>query len=104
MGAATLCERPAVSRAGSFSQSSAGTSKMDGAAASANAVRQPHACAAGPVIAELSITPTGTAIMKPAMARARCPAGTSAPIQLLAAGAQTASPIPTPKRVAASSV
>jgi hypothetical protein len=35
------------------------------------------------------------------MARARFPAGTTAPIQLFAAGAQTASPIPTPNRVAA---
>ena len=96
--------RPTASRSGSRSHSSAGTSNAAGAAASARAARQPHACAAGPVTAELSITPTGTAIMKPAMARARRPAGTIAPIQLLAAGAQTASPIPTPRRVAASTL
>ena len=44
------------------------------------------------------MTPTGTAIMKPAMARARRLAGTRSPIQLVAAGAHTASPAPTPRR------
>ncbi len=43
--------------------------------------------------------PTGTAIMNPAIARARCDAGTRSPIQLVAAGVHTASPIPTPSRV-----
>jgi len=56
----------------------------------------------GPVTAKLNRPPNGTAIMKPAMARARRPAGTRSPIQLVAAGAHTASPIPTPSRVASS--
>ena len=46
--------------------------------------------------------PTGTAIMKPAIARARREAGTRSPIQLVAAGVHTASPIPTPSRVPSS--
>lgn len=53
-------------------------------------------------MAKLSITPTGTAIMNPAMARARRSAGNRSPIQLVATGAHTASPIPTPMRVAKS--
>ena len=90
----------AAKRTGSGNHSNAGTRTNAGAAASAKATRHPCACATGPVMAKLSITPTGTAIMKPAMARARRAAGTRSPIQLVAAGAQTASPIPTPRRVA----
>lgn len=71
-------------------------------AASTVAMRQPWACATAPLMAELSMMPTGTAVMKPAMARARREAGTRSPIQLAAAGVHTASPIPTPKRVASS--
>jgi len=49
--------------------------------------------AAGPLTTELSIGPIGTAIMKPATARARCLTRTGPPIQL-AAGVRTASPAP----------
>src|ERR1035438_330581 len=56
-------------RAGSCNHSSAGASNNAGAPATASAMRQPYACANGPVIAALSITPTGTAIMKPGAAR-----------------------------------
>jgi hypothetical protein len=75
-------------------------SSVAGSAASASATLQPWACATGPVTAKLSIPPTGTAIMNHAMARARRSGGTTSPIQLVAAGAHTASPIPTPRRVA----
>ena len=89
-------------RSGSRSHSTAGISTRPGTAASIIAIRQPCACATGPLIAELSMMPTGTAIMKPAIARARCDAGTRSPIQLVAAGVHTASPIPTPSRVPSS--
>src|ERR1039457_3261863 len=100
--ARTRGSAPPAPRGGSCNHSSAGTSNSAGAAATASAMRQPWACATSPVMVALSITPTGTAIMKPAMARARRAAGTRSPIQLLAAGAHTASPIPTPNREAAS--
>jgi hypothetical protein len=99
---AAFASGPGDGRSGSRNHKSAGTRSSAGAAARASAARQPHACATGPVTEALNITPTGTAIMNPAMARARCPAGTSPAIQLVAAGAHAASPIPTPNRVAAS--
>lgn len=82
------------SRPGSFSHSTAGTT--------ASATRQPNACATGPPMAKLNMPSTATAIMSAAMARARRSAGTRSPIQLAATGAHTASPIPTPSRVASS--
>ena len=92
----------AAGRSGSRSHSTAGTSTRPGSAAITIAIRQPCACATGPLIAELSMMPTGTAIMKIAIARARRARGTRSPIQLVAAGVHTASPIPTPSRVPSS--
>ena len=43
--------------------------------------------------------PIGTAIMNHASARVRRAGGTASPIQLVAAGAHAASPMPTPTRV-----
>ena len=94
-----LANAPA-GRSGSLNHSTAGISTSPGTAASTIAMRQPCACATGPLIAALNMMPTGTAIMNPAMARARCATGIRSPIQLVAAGVQTASPIPTPRRVA----
>ena len=54
-------------------------------------------------MAKLSAPPMGTPSMKTAMARERRAGGNRSPIQLVAAGAQTASPTATPSRETSSS-
>src|SRR5579864_5615707 len=85
-------------RAGSRSSSNAGTSTRAGAAARAIDARQPYACAMGPLKKKLSAPPTGTPSMKSASTRERRSGGNRSPSQLVAAGAQAASPTPTPTR------
>src|SRR5271156_136843 len=86
-------------RAGSWTRSNRGTRRIAGAAALTIAVRQPHPCAIGPHNKKLSAPPTGTPSMNSDRKRARRFAANRSPIQLVPAGAQTASPTPTPSRV-----
>lgn len=97
----TLDGSEATPAPGSRSNSNAGASTSPGSAATASATLQPKACATGPPTEKLRKPPTGTAIMNHAMARVRRAAGTRSASQLVAAGAQTASPTPTPSRVTA---
>src|SRR5580658_2034266 len=87
-------------RAGSCRRSKRGTRRIAGAAALTIAVRQPHRCAIGPHNKKLSAPPTGTPSMNSDKTRARRFTANRSPIQLVPAGAQTASPTPTPSRVA----
>ncbi len=85
-------------RSGSGSSNSAGTRSSAGAAANTIAARQPYAWASGPLKKKLSAPPTGTPNMKSARTRERLSGGKRSPSQLVAAGAQPASPTPTPIR------
>jgi len=86
-------------RAGSRTSSNNGNRIIAGAAALTSAVRHPHACAIGPHNKKLSAPPIGTPNMNKDSTRARRFAGNRSPIQLVPAGAHTASPTPTPSRV-----
>ena len=62
--------------------------------------RQPHRCATKPPTRKLSPRPIGRPSMNSDVARARCSTGNRSPISEIAAGAQLASPTPTPRRTA----
>src|SRR5712671_96903 len=85
-------------RTGSGSSNNAGISISAGAAAKAIAVRHPYAWASDPLKKKLSAPPTGTPSMNSARTRERLSGGKRSPSQLVAAGAQPASPTPTPIR------
>src|SRR6267154_105294 len=85
-------------RTGSGSSNNAGIRISAGAAAKAIAVRHPYAWASDPLKKKLSAPPTGTPSMNSARTRERLSGGNRSPSQLVAAGAQAASPTPTPIR------
>src|SRR5436305_6252693 len=92
----------AAPREGSRNSNSTGASSSAGRAAKTIAVRHPQACAAGPLKKKLSAPPIGTPNMNNARALARRSGGNRSPIQLVAAGANVASPTATPSREASS--
>src|SRR4051794_39877348 len=79
-------------RLGSCKSTRAGTSSSAGTAATTIAVRHPNACATGPLQKLLSARPMGTPSMNSASAPERLCEGNRSPSQLVATGAQTASP------------
>ena len=73
-------------------------STSPGTPATKNAAGQPWCSATAPLTKKLSANPSGRPSMNTDIARARRSAGTRSPISELAAGAQLASPTPTPSR------
>ena len=87
-----------LSGRGSAMNRAATASKSPGRPATKNASCQPRRWAMVPLTRKLSASPSGRPSMNTASARARRPAGTRSPISEPAAGAQVASPTPTPRR------
>src|ERR1700751_5712167 len=85
-------------RSGSGIISKAGIRNNAGTAANTIAARQPYACAIGPLKKKPSAPPTGTPSMNSPSTRERLVGGNRSPSQLVAVGAQAASPTPTPTR------
>src|SRR6266566_4932244 len=97
-GRLSACPTSDAPRIGSCNVSSAGISSSAGTAASTMAARHPKACATGPLQKLLNARPMGTPSMNSASAPERLCDGNRSPSQLVATGAQTASPTATPSR------